>query len=140
MLRGKPENPETAGIASANPRLLSDGTEYPGLEQPYLTGERPPGIRFYRAKESFWVPYHLLQCVEFGADQLKLLFAAEDILIAGRGLHRLYVELARQAVSQVVEQGERFAAISEAATLIARIERIPHATDEQQQQNSSAQR
>jgi len=105
-----------------------------GVERTYVTGERPQGILFYGAKHGFCLPYHLLQRMEFKADELKLVFATEDVVIRGRSLHSLYLELARQTVWRIVEQGERYAALSEAGTLITEIERSPHPRDPQQQQ------
>jgi hypothetical protein len=60
------------------------------------------------------------------SDQLKLVYAVEDIVITGRGLYPLYVELSRQTVAQVIQQGERYAAVSESPTVIVLIERVPH--------------
>src|SRR5258708_2407046 len=108
MLRGRPDNERAPEFVLANRPPRTEGTDFPGVEQAFETGERPPGILFYRAKESFWLPYHLLQCMEFQPDKLKLMFAGDDVVIAGRGLHRLYVELSRQTISRVVEQGERY--------------------------------
>jgi hypothetical protein len=71
--------------------------------------------------------------MEFEAEQLTLLFATEDVVVRGRSLHPLYVALARQIVSQIVEQGERYAALSELGTVITAIERSPHTRDQQQQ-------
>ena len=130
MLRGRPENegaPEFV-IANSPPRMGSK--EFPGVEQAYEAGERPPGILFYRSKEGFWLPYHLLQCMEFQADTLKLVFATEDVVIEGQGLHRLYVDLALQTVARVIEQGERYAAVAEPGLLISRIERIPRSKND----------
>ncbi len=136
MLRGKIDTPGTLTPAPITrpPPPSGEDTGIPSVEQPYATGERPPGIVFYRAKNSFWLPYHLLQRMEFEADQLKLVFATEDIVIRGRSLHPLYIELTRQTVSRIVEQGERYAALSEAGTLVSGIERSPHMDDPQQQQ------
>lgn len=51
------------------------------------------GILFYRAKQSFYLPYHLLQAMRYEADQITLIFAAQDVVINGRGLHQLYRQL-----------------------------------------------
>jgi hypothetical protein len=72
--------------------------------------------------------------MEFGAEELRLVYASEDILIRGRCLHPLYVELASQSVMFVVQQGERYAALSEPGTVIRSIERSPHTRDPEQQQ------
>ena len=132
MLRGKIEDPPVPALASAAATPPEDDRDIPGLERPYTTGDRPPGILFYRPKDSFWQPYHLLQRMEFSTEELKLVFASEDIIIRGRSLHPLYLELARHTVGRVVEQGERYAALSPEGTLVTHIERQPHSDDQQQ--------
>ena len=77
----------------------------------------------------FFLPYHLLQCISFEGERMTLLFAADEIILTGRGLHELYVRLAAQQVSRIVEQGVRHAAVSEAPVLIIKIERIPRSRD-----------
>lgn len=131
MLRGKTEETPLAGHAAAT--TPADETKLPGLENPYTTGERSPGVLFYLPKHSFWHPYHLLQRMEFKTEELRLVFASEDVVIRGRSLHPLYVELARQTVSRLVEQGARYAALSAEGTLVTQIERQPHLEDKQQQ-------
>ena len=116
----------TEANRSGEPALSTAAdVEVPGIDQPYSTGERPPGVRFYRGRTSFWLPYFLLQGMRYEAEKVTLQFASEDVVIDGRGLHGLYVELARQAVARVVEQGERYASISDAATHVTRISEIP---------------
>jgi len=128
MLRGQPQPPQrwpaATGAATAPNR-----SELPGVEEPYATGERPPGILFYRGQSSFWLPYHLLQGMRCETDTLTLTFASADVVIEGRGLHALYVELAQQVVWRVVEQGARYAGVSESATAISRIVEIPKGED-----------
>jgi len=92
-------------------------------------GQRPPGVLFYRGQSSFWLPYHLLQAMHCEADTLTLTFAPADVVIEGRGLHELYVGLAQQVVWRVVEQGTRYASVSDSATLISRIVEIPKGSD-----------
>lgn len=130
MLRGRTDDARVpAVVAAATP---PDDSNLPGLDKPYTTGERSPGILFYLPKQCFWQPYHLLQRMEFKADELTLVFATEDVLIRGRSLHPLYVELARQTVNRIVEQGARYAALSSEGTLVTQIERQPHVADKEQ--------
>ena len=125
MLRAYTE-PFRSEEPAAVPRALApEATEVPRVEQPFATGERSPGILFYRSQAGFWRPYFLLQGMRFEPDKLTLHFAAEDVVIDGRGLHGLYVELARQVVWRVVEQGERYATLSRAPTYVMRISEIP---------------
>jgi hypothetical protein len=133
MLRGRPDDPRTPPPAAAGRSPLGESTDFPGIEQSYSLGERPPGVLFYRAKGSFWLPYHLLQAMEFTSEAITLAFADEDIVIEGRGLHPLYVELAWQRVARVVEQGERYATLAGTSLLITRIERRPRERDNPQQ-------
>jgi hypothetical protein len=126
MLRGKTETTAPAAAAAAGivtPPALLVTTGFPGRDQAYATDERPPGILFYQAEESFWLPYHLLQAMQCRPDRLALAFASDDVVLIGRGLHELYLQLARQAVWRIVEQGERYAGISNAPVFVARIER-----------------
>lgn len=129
MLRGptQPQEPPVAAPVVSTPAARS---ELPGVEQPYVTGERPPGILFYRGQSSFWLPYHLLQGLRCEDDTLTLTFAPADVVIEGRGLHALYVELAQQVVFRIVEQGARYAEASDAATYISRIVEIPKGEDD----------
>lgn len=95
---------------------------WPGVEEAYAIEDRALGVRFYRACDGFFLPYTLLQAVQYTPTRLTLKFPGEDIVIDGRGLHGVYVALCRQAVTQVVLQGERGRA---ATTCILGIERIP---------------
>jgi hypothetical protein len=126
MLRGRTET-ET-GLAIAGPDRASSPaatTGFPARDQAYATDEHPPGILFYQAKESFWLPYLLLHSMCCQLDRLTLTFATDEVVLVGRGLHELYVHLARQTVWRIVEQGERYSEVSEAAVLVTRIERTP---------------
>ena len=126
MLRGRldTENRPVAVDAGAavNP---SPAAGFPPPDQAYATEERPSGILFYLAKESFWLPYHLLQTMQCQPDRLTLTFATDELVLVGRGLHELYVHLARQSVWRIVEQGERYAQVSEAPVFVTRIDRNP---------------
>lgn len=130
MLRGRPQ-PEPA---AAQPPVAGalDGGELDGIEKPYGTGERPAGILFVRGPKSRWLPYHLLQGMRYEAGRVTLEFASADVLIEGRGLHGLFLDLARQVVERIVEQGERYAEVSDAATWINRIVEIPKGTEGRQ--------
>lgn len=129
MLRGRTEpEPSPSGKEAPPPSPVTTG--FPARDQAYATDERPAGILFYPARSSFWLPYHLLQTMHCQGDRLVLVFATDEVVLIGRGLHELYVHLARQAVWRIVEQGERYAALSDAAVFVARLERTPK---EQQQ-------
>ena len=96
MLRGKPRFGLTAGGgASALPPADSAFATEP---------ERPPGIRFYRAKESFFLPYSLLQTMRWQGQRITLIFVHDDVVIEGEGLHALYVELAEFKVARIRQQ------------------------------------
>ena len=98
---------------------------FPGVEQPFTTGEHPLGVMFYRSKVSFFIPYHLLQTIRYRDEQITLVFATADVVVTGRGLHQLYTQLAAQQVSRIVEQGERYAGASENPVYIRKIDEIP---------------
>ena len=135
MLRGRIDTvPAPAASLPTAAASAAVTTGFPAPDQAYATDERPAGILFYQAKESFWFPYHLLQTMQCQADRLVLTFATEEVVLVGRGLHELYVHLARQAVFRIVEQGERYAQVSEAVVLVTRIDRTPTERKEEQQQ------
>ena len=96
MLRGKPRF------------VLTDGGGTSGLppaDSAFATEpERPPGIRFYRAKESFFLPYSLLQTMRWQGQRITLAFVHDDVVIEGEGLHALYVDLAEFKVARIREQ------------------------------------
>ena len=132
MLRGRKDESGQLDKASTARPAGAELAGFPGVEQPYATDDRPVGILFYRAKESFFLPYLLLQAMQCRSDQLTLTFASDDVTITGRGLHELYVQLAAHRVWRVVEQGERYAEVSEAALFVAGIKRIPRSREARQ--------
>ena len=93
----------------------------PTQEVAYSTEEQPVGIRFYRARDSFYFPYHAVQWVSFTDSRITLRFPENDVIVEGQALHRLYVHLARQKVGWVVQQ----AACRGEGTFVSRIERVP---------------
>jgi hypothetical protein len=107
--------------SETSPVAASDSV-FPSLGQPYTLEERPPGIRFYVGRASWFHPYALLQNMSYTTDSLKIVFADTDVVIRGRGLHELYRRLADYRVASVVEQGLRHGVAAQAATLISRIE------------------
>jgi hypothetical protein len=121
MLRGKSEPLEET------PPSYGTKVEagFPGIEVPFLMDEHPIGIAFYRAKDSFFMPYHLLQRMRCQPEHLTLTFATCDVVITGRGLHQIYTQLAAQRVSRIVEQGERYAEVGNALVHVGRIQEIP---------------
>lgn len=123
MLRGKPTTQATEPAVPAPP--CAGHTGLPSIDQAFATEDRPHGILFYQQGESFFLPYHLLHSMQWGAAGLTLLFPTEDVILTGRGLHELYIQLAAHRVSRIVEQGERFAAISEDPVLVCKIQRVP---------------
>lgn len=83
------------------------------------------GVAFYQGRESFFLPYALLESMRFQPDQITLFFAPADVAIAGRGLHALYVLLAAHKVGRVVEQGERHGEAEENPVWVHRVEQLP---------------
>jgi hypothetical protein len=100
MLRGQP---------TANTAVASEPMAWPTGESPFATAERPAGIRFYRAKESFFRPYLSLRAMHLQEAELTLFFGEEDVVVSGRGLHALYVAAAEHRVAWICDQGQRFA-------------------------------
>lgn len=123
MLRGTNESNKLL----ETPPVYGAKTEgaFPGLEQPFSTEEHPVGLLFYRLKQSFFYPYSLLQTMRYEEGKITLAFATADVSIEGRGLHQLYTLLAAQRVSRIVEQGQRYAGVSEATLHIRKIDEIP---------------
>lgn len=115
MLRGKPRFnfPPTGG-----------GSGLPPADSAYATEPtRPPGIRFYRAKKSFFLPYALLQAMRWEGDKLLLTFTHDEVMLSGQGLHALYLELAEFKVTRIREQDDRDA--GEGAVHVSKIELVP---------------
>ena len=110
----------------------SGDASFPSLEQPFVLEERPPGIRFYQGRTSFFHPYALLQSMSYTADLLKLVFADADVVIRGRGLHELYQRLAEHRVACIMQQGSRFVDASAMTPHISRIEGSPRVRKKQQ--------
>ena len=86
--------------------------------------ERPPGIRFYRARESFFLPYSLLQSMQWRCERIILTFVHDDVTIEGQGLHGLYVQLSEFKVARVCEQKDE-TVDGEAAVHVVKITRQP---------------
>lgn len=133
MLRGRNDSEsKPPGSTPAGGAFQAGDSGFPSPDQPYATDEHPTGILFYHGKVSFFLPYHLLQTMRYEQDKLSLVFATDNVEVTGRGLHTLYVQLARQKVYRVIEQGERYAAINEAAVMIVRIERSQRTRDKKE--------
>ena len=107
---------------SEPPPVAASDSAFPSLDQPFTLEDRPPGIRFYVGRASWFHPYLLLQSMSYTADSLKIVFAGTDVVIRGRGLHELYRRLAEHRIAAVVEQGLRHGVAAENTTLISRIE------------------
>ena len=119
--------PPGSGPALAPPPATDSG--FPGTDQPCAAEEHPAGILFYHGKLSFFLPYHLLQTMRYEPDKLTLVFATDNVELSGRALHALYVQLARQKISRIVEQGERYAALAGDSLFIARLDREQRTQD-----------
>ena len=117
MLRGQPRFSLTVvgGASSLPPSDSAFATE----------PERPPGIRFYRAREIFFLPYSLLQSMQWRGEHLTLTFAHDDVAIEGQGLHALYVQLAEFKVARIREQEDDTGAASESQVHVKTIQRTP---------------
>lgn len=116
MLRGQPRFSLT---------LVGGASSLPPSDSAFATEpERPPGIRFYRARESFFLPYSLLQSMQWRGEHITLTFVHDDVTIEGQGLHGLYVQLAEFKVARIREQEDE-AADSEASVHVTKITRQP---------------
>ena len=129
MLRGPTDTNPPPPSGARVPTATTAGGGFPTGDQPYDSDERPVGVLFYQGKESFFLPYYLLQTMRYQEGRLTLVFAPDEVEVHGRGLHELYVLLAAQRVWRVVEQGPRQAAISEAVVVVTRIERKARQSD-----------
>jgi hypothetical protein len=105
--------------APHQPHIGDPETRWPGVDEPFATEDHAVGIRFYRPKDAFFLPYQHLRGIEFTFESITLRFGREDVIIQGRSLHALFVAIAKQTASRVVQQGE-----SGAATCIVSIERV----------------
>lgn len=93
----------------------------PSQQTAFETEDRPAGIRFYRPRDTFFFPYHALQWISLGDQRISLRFPENDVVIEGQALHRLYVALAQQRVSVVVQQSIP----SGEGVFVRRVERVP---------------
>ena len=112
------------GESAGRPAGADAENALPGTEEAFATVERALGIRFYRVKDGFYFPYHGLQSMTFTPKRITLRFSSDDVIVDGRGLHRLYVGLAEQTVHRIVQQTER----GGAGTVVTGIERVPRTT------------
>ena len=117
------------------PPEASDDSAFPSPEIPFVLEDRPPGVRFYVGRTSWFHPYALLQNMSYTVESLTLVFADTDVVLRGRGLHELYRRLADHRVASIVEQGGRQAVAADAATLIIRIEHSSKLKKKQPQPN-----
>lgn len=114
MLRGQPRFSLT---------LVGGASSLPPSNSAFVTEpERPPGIRFYRARESFFLPYSLLQAMQWRGERILLTFVHDDVTIEGQGLHALYVGLSEFKVARIREQEDEVVD-SEASVHVAKITR-----------------
>ena len=117
MLRGKPKLAlNVAGGAAALPPADTAFSSEPN---------RPPGIRFYQAKDSFFLPYSLLQSLHWRGDTLTIGYVHDDVTLEGQGLHALYVEIAEFRVTRIREQAEDDDASEDGAVQVLKIQRLP---------------
>jgi hypothetical protein len=116
MLRGNPRFTVTApgGASALPPADFAFGSE----------PIRPPGIRFYRAKESFFLPYSLLLAMHWRAERVTLTFTHDEVMIEGQGLHSLDAEVAEFKVARIREQEDSEDADNESVH-VAKIIRRP---------------
>lgn len=81
----------------------SEGRGLPAAGDPAFTldADRPMGIRFYLTRGAFFLPYGLLQSIEWSQEALVLKYATDTVTLTGSGLHALFVELAEYRVSRI---------------------------------------
>ena len=100
------------------------GAAMPPTDSAFATEpNRPAGIRFYRARESFFLPYSLLQALHWRGEKLVLTFLHDEVVVEGQGLHALYVELAQFNVARLAEQTRD--GPDEGGTHVSKIDRGP---------------
>lgn len=116
MLRGRPE---------PMPVFVQDASPWPGGETGFETAERPAGIRFYRAKDSFFRPYVMLRGMSLTETQLTFTFADDEVLVQGHGLHAVYVAAAEQRLAWLCVQRESIAAAGSSPVAISHIAIVP---------------
>lgn len=119
MLRGRNESPNDLPTSS---RMQGSKSPESTEDQPYALDERPYGVTFEKPEQSIFLPYLLLHRIVYQPNRLVLVFSAVEILIEGRGLRTLYVGLCNHKIARVVEQGERYVQVADAAMHIAAIE------------------
>lgn len=121
MLRRKSPSTETSPA--------DDSVSFPEATGAFVTGQALHGVHFYTAKEARYFAYATLHSMSLRDEVLTLNFSTEQVLIEGRGLHSLYVQLAGHNVSRVHEQGERYEAMHNGGTFIRRIRHHEESND-----------
>ena len=111
---------------SDNP--VSASAAYPNTSEAFVQAHGAAGVHFYGLKETFYLSYGALQAMRLGEESLTLVFATDEVIIEGRGLHSLYAALAEQRVKRVHEQGERYQEVAESPVFIQRIQRHARTT------------
>ncbi len=66
-----------------------------------VDSNRAFGIRFYPARGGFFLPYALLQSVNWTTESLSLNFTTDTVTIVGSRLHGLFVEIAEHRVNRI---------------------------------------
>src|SRR5260221_11234028 len=71
--------------------------------QPWETGapERPAGLEIVLLKRTFVLPWNQFLYAEGADDEIRVAFTTHDVLIKGRGLNSLLVELAAQRLARL---------------------------------------
>src|SRR5262245_60222970 len=109
-------------LADHSPPEPKGFVPFPPPTEPFLIGYLPLGIHFYRADEALYLPYSALQAMRLIGESLTLLFATDEVVIEGRGLHSLYAQIAAQKVKRVHEQGEPFEASVDKVVFVRQIQ------------------
>lgn len=93
QLRGTP--------ASVLPEARPNRLPAPGDPSFTVDGNRAIGIRFYPARGAFFLPYSLLQSVQWTNESLSLNYTTDTVTIVGSRLHGLFVEIAEHRVNRI---------------------------------------
>jgi len=68
-----------------------------------VTRERPSGLEIVLLKRTYVLPWSQFLYAEGGDDEIRLVFATHDVVVAGTGLSSILTELAEQSVGRLNE-------------------------------------
>jgi hypothetical protein len=88
--------------------------------------ERPSGLEIALLKRTYVLPWNQFLYAEGGEDEIRLVFATHDVVIAGSGLGSMLSDLAEQRIGRLNEptRAERMDAFGTTRIREIRVEKV----------------